>query len=284
VRRAAAESLGRLRTPRESTLQALETLAHDEWSVSVDALLRLAPQRALPLLLNTSEKHRAMWRMDRVPELMDYLIEHALPGDARGAKWGDLGELARFQLEARLRRDLPATRPRGLLAEREGDPLEWAERVAEWGPEAAARAGVAAARAVLFLWAEAYPDDFPPMDALFLTERWILAPTAANRELRESRAEFGISQFCTPGSFAAGWACKEAARLNLREAVMWAIRARMGSTGIVPVGGVPEEERLTLAQADRTIRAAIARELDPWRRDLHDPLRDPALQRRALTG
>lgn len=282
VRRAAGEALGRLKNPRESTLEALEDLAGCEWSIAVDALLKLDEDRAIPFLLDAPDKHRALWRMDRVPSLQPYLIERSQPGDGSSEQWGDLGELARFQLEASLRRELPRMRGEGLLAERDGDPLEWSDRIARLGVEAATRAGLAAARAVHFLWAEAYPDDLLPMDALFKTERWLIH----RGELPS--AGFGISQFCTPGSFAAGWAAKRALEIPaggpLRDAVMWAIRARMGSTGIVPVGGEPEEERLTLRYADSAIRAAISRELAPWQAGAYDPIIDVTAQRKALTG
>lgn len=282
VQRAAARALGQLKRPCESTLQALEDLAGEEWTTAVDALLRLAPSRATPFLLQDAT-HRAFWRMDRLPELRDYLAQRAMKGDELSQEWGDLRELARFQLEANLRRQLPRVRAQGLLTERGGDPLAWADRLASEGLETAARAGVAAARTVLYLWTDQYPDDFPPMDALWLTERWLIDPSRP-----VPQREFGISQFCTPGSFAAGWACRRAGEIPgggpLREAVMWAIRARMGSTGIVPVGGAPEDERLPLEVADDLTRAAIARELAPWQAGQFDPLAEVARQRHLLVG
>lgn len=329
VRLNSARVLERVGDGREQTLAALaEIIVIDpDCSVAaISALLTLAPTRALAIL-DSRGYRRGVARDPRFEAWELWLLgQHGWsePACARRLARATMVDhhepLARYCLEETIRRrrtrgsgapGRAAQDPRGAAlcrppaaVRRRGHPLEerraelegWLTEIAAWGPEARARAAIAAVRVAMPQWMNLYPDDVVPLRCLFLLERWVCEPTAELAAELERATDFWPRQGCSSGSrsaavasgrlFTAGIAGDEdrGARALYTCALQaaWALSDLSVDVkrGLFQHGDADYEadERVPEGEALRRVRAAIRDELLPWHLGLWDPIRDPAAE------
>lgn len=142
------------------------------------------------------------------------------------------------------------------------------------GPEVVARAALACGRALLPIWAQAFPDDHRLVQALAVAEGWLLYPGDDRR--RALPDGIGEAEHDAARSQAAGY---DSAPASCAVAIDYATAGVIhGKLGTEVVDGCAVRawtaSGLTRQAAEGQLASAIAAELIPWALGQRDPVRE----------
>ncbi|MFY0566149.1 HEAT repeat domain-containing protein [Archangium lansingense] len=183
----------------------------------------------------------------------------------------------------------------------------WAEGFLPFGRELCVRMALAAARRVVALWDDKYPDDEGPRSGLIALEDWVVAPTEENAKQAVRLGNNVPSQmFCAPDAFSASWAITYATMCvtskeppeewnpngkprhmpggYLGSCLHAVCRALSGMAVITMSFGSSADSPPPLPpeQAAQEVVKAIRNELLPWLCGTWDPVKEPLRRRREL--